>query len=55
MDEIYTTEVYWFDSYKEAETAAIKMMAERPCLLQFWIDNRDKNHVKLTVGVGESR
>lgn len=55
MDEILTTEEYWFGSYKEAETAAIKMMAERPCLIQCAIDAKDPEHVKLTVGVGESR
>ena len=55
MGEILTTEEYWFDSYKEAEAAAMKMMAERPCELTYWIDNHDKNHVKLTVGVGEAR
>ena len=55
MDEILTYEEYWFGSLNEATAAMMKMMAERPCLLQFWIDNRDKNHVKLTVGVGEAR
>lgn len=55
MDEIYTTEVYWYSTFKEAQDAMIKMMIERPCLTQCTIDASDKAHVKLTVGVGESR
>ena len=55
MDEILTYEEYWFDSYEEAEAEMMKMMAERPCQLTFQIDNHDKHHVKMTVGVGEAR